>query len=481
LSQSAAKFDAFDVQNLLLLYPNFCDYVKLHLVPNGSRLFRALPTAGREKPDTFNVNSLGTEILLNIDGTNSIRTLCEIAIQEGVKQKTSPSEAIHTLIELITVLLKNNYLNLDKEAAAVSQRIVISGSTSEYQPTHASIELTDYCNLTCKHCYRESSPQCQQFISSDSIFKWLSQFHEAGIAVIELTGGEPTAHPDFTRILTHSCNLFDLVAVISNGTLWTKEMLIAAQKNADQLMVQIDLDGCCAETHNALRGPNVFEKATATIKRLSELGVRCKVAMSVHGENIEEIVPTATLAHDLGAMLFSFSPVLQMGRGYMVKPIPPEKGHLMKEAAKTVRELYPKFLHTGEAMFLDLSTPGENCGAGWRGIVVGPDANVRACVMHNQRYLRFGNLNESTIDEVFKNIPAAKFKAIPPPNFEDCKGCMHLEYCGGCPARAVQAIEHHREKRDGFVCKWDQKYQALSVYAPNIDKVKARSSLRIIQ
>ncbi|MBI5145822.1 MAG: radical SAM protein [Thaumarchaeota archaeon] len=113
--------------------------------------------------------------------------------------------------------------------------------------------LCDYCNLAGKHCYRNSDPQCTQFIKTDQLLKWLSKLKESGIGVVELTGGEPTAHPDFTKILSKCCEFFSLTAIISNGTLWTKEIEDIVESNTDKLFIQIDLDGSSPKNHDWLR------------------------------------------------------------------------------------------------------------------------------------------------------------------------------------------------------------------------------------
>lgn len=200
--------------------------------------------------------------------------------------------------------------------------------------------------------------------------------------------------------------------------------------------------------------------------------------MSVHGRNAHEIMDTARVAHSLGARWFGYSPVMQLGRGHHAPALLPEHGHYLRDAQPQLAAEFPGFYFEANDTNLDLSKPGENCGAGWRGIVIGPDARVRACLTHRVEYMDFGKLDEVGLQGVLEAIPGDKLRSIPSPNLTDCDGCMHLVYCAGCAARAIQAIEFHRGKNDGFVCQWDQKYDAVSVYAPNMQARKPRSSLR---
>src|SRR3954451_10216560 len=65
------------------------------------------------------------------------------------------------------------------------------------------VEITDQCNLTCPVCYSESSPQRLTHRSLEQIEFMLDRvvWNEAEPDVVQLRGGEPTIHPDFSAVL----------------------------------------------------------------------------------------------------------------------------------------------------------------------------------------------------------------------------------------------------------------------------------------
>ncbi|MGH9602319.1 MAG: radical SAM protein [Terriglobales bacterium] len=65
------------------------------------------------------------------------------------------------------------------------------------------VEICDYCNLTCPICYAESSPTRMQFRSLDHIERMLDAVvrNEGQPDVVQISGGEPTMHPDFFCVL----------------------------------------------------------------------------------------------------------------------------------------------------------------------------------------------------------------------------------------------------------------------------------------
>jgi 7,8-dihydro-6-hydroxymethylpterin dimethyltransferase len=65
------------------------------------------------------------------------------------------------------------------------------------------IEITDRCNLTCPTCYAESSPHYGRHRTVEEVEKMLDIIvaNEGQPDVVQISGGEPTIHPDFFEIL----------------------------------------------------------------------------------------------------------------------------------------------------------------------------------------------------------------------------------------------------------------------------------------
>ena len=65
------------------------------------------------------------------------------------------------------------------------------------------VEVCDYCNLRCPVCYAASGPERQQFRDLTVIEKMLDAVvrNEGQPDVVQLSGGEPTMHPEFFTIV----------------------------------------------------------------------------------------------------------------------------------------------------------------------------------------------------------------------------------------------------------------------------------------
>src|SRR5712691_4511046 len=65
------------------------------------------------------------------------------------------------------------------------------------------VEICDACNLTCPVCYAESGPHRPHYRDLDQIARMLDAVvaNEGHPDVVQISGGEPTLHPQFFEVL----------------------------------------------------------------------------------------------------------------------------------------------------------------------------------------------------------------------------------------------------------------------------------------
>ena len=81
----------------------------------------------------------------------------------------------------------------------------------------AFLLLAESCNLRCSHCYVEAGPAVGKYMALDVVKSAFDVLAELGINDIRLTGGEPSIHPDFYRILDIAKNRQIRLGLVSNG------------------------------------------------------------------------------------------------------------------------------------------------------------------------------------------------------------------------------------------------------------------------
>ena len=150
----------------------------------------------------------------------------------------------------------------------------------------AEVDVTDNCNLRCKHCYHFQGKD--NFRTQElSLHVWEKRFNElyrSGIRHILLVGGEPALRID---ILMVADKVFPFVWVITNGTIKIPEDF------NHRLFVSIDGS---RKTNDSIRGKGVFSKV---MKNYSG-DKRVIINMTIARDNYKELEDVVKIAKENG-------------------------------------------------------------------------------------------------------------------------------------------------------------------------------------
>lgn len=96
----------------------------------------------------------------------------------------------------------------------------------------AWIEITQNCNLTCRHCY-ENSSSCHIVPEMDmnDFYKAVTFLQNMNVNRIQLVGGEPLVHSKFIEMLEYVSDKFESIEIYTNGTLLDDDLLDKVSKN----------------------------------------------------------------------------------------------------------------------------------------------------------------------------------------------------------------------------------------------------------
>jgi organic radical activating enzyme len=103
-----------------------------------------------------------------------------------------------------------------------------------------NFRFTYHCNISCRHCYNGSGPHAKaQRIELDAMRAIIAQMPGAGIAALNLTGGEPFLYPDdlMALIAAGRASRLDAISIYSNG-FWAE----TAEK-ADKMLARLAAAG----------------------------------------------------------------------------------------------------------------------------------------------------------------------------------------------------------------------------------------------
>jgi radical SAM protein with 4Fe4S-binding SPASM domain len=202
--------------------------------------------------------------------------------------------------EFIRYCLSENLITLGQRATSGSDTPVKRDGIPAQSPIpslrYLEFQLTDRCNLRCRHCYIGEGLHWpkghlrRQELPYDTILTILKEFEEIQGLRLLLSGGEPLLHPSFWEINEVLRDYAFRSVLLSNGVLITKD--IAKRLRVHE--VQVSLDGM-EKGHDTIRGQGTFTKTLSAIDLLQEAGMRVSIATMIHRENLDEFDSLASL------------------------------------------------------------------------------------------------------------------------------------------------------------------------------------------
>lgn len=199
------------------------------------------------------------------------------------------------------------------------RREVRVGENESPSLRYLMVEVTDRCNLRCRHCYLGDAGASD--LAWDTLRRALDDFDAMGGLRLMVTGGEPLLYPrfdDLNRLLRERS--FRAV-LITNGTLMGEVALDGLEFQE----VQFSVDGLEAG-HDHLRGEGSYRKVTAALRETMARGIDVSVATVIHSRNLGELEALGEALSALGVSSWTLEfpvPSGRMGdnRGLMPDPV----------------------------------------------------------------------------------------------------------------------------------------------------------------
>lgn len=307
------------------------------------------------------------------------------------------------------------------------------------------IYLTNRCNQRCHHCYMYAGERLEQELSTDELQNLLRKFSQSGGQVVTFTGGEGTLRPDFTAIIRFAKEVGLQVCVLSNGLLWTDELINSVITAVDE--VQISIDGYDRESYQKVRGTDSFNQALSTVDKLVNTGIRTTVAISPLLDTLLEhelqyiaFVKELIARYSSNAFFVKFNTELMEGRNI----IPTEsENQQYRAASQRIKDACTPFAEE-EGFAIDHRDNTVFCNCGYGGITVAANGDVYFCSI-TSKCAKQANIRTDSFESILeKSKEAMALSDIS--NLVPCNECPLKFLCGGgC------RVKHFRKLVESFI------------------------------
>jgi uncharacterized radical SAM superfamily Fe-S cluster-containing enzyme len=158
----------------------------------------------------------------------------------------------------------------------------------------ALVEITSNCNLKCPMCFAESGPGGQH-IDFETYTRMVDRYVylEGSADVLQISGGEPSLHPDLVRMVRYAYQKpISAVMINTNGIRLARDRQLAEAlaPMRDKLEIYLQFDGLENRTYSTLRGEDLLETKLAALEIIRCHDLRCTLVCTVdHNTNMHEL------------------------------------------------------------------------------------------------------------------------------------------------------------------------------------------------
>ncbi|UNC92949.1 putative heme d1 biosynthesis radical SAM protein NirJ1 [Candidatus Contubernalis alkaliaceticus] len=175
--------------------------------------------------------------------------------------------------------------------------------------------ITQSCNLKCKHCYANSeSKKYEGELSPKEGLKLVDDLAAFKVPVILFSGGEPLIREDFFDLASRAAKLGIRATISTNGTLITPDTARSIKKVGISY-VGISLDGL-GELNDRFRGSQgAFDQALQGIRACREAGQKVGLRFTINRHNFNQIEDILYLVKEEKIPRVCFYHLVYTGRG----------------------------------------------------------------------------------------------------------------------------------------------------------------------
>jgi len=190
----------------------------------------------------------------------------------------------------------------------------------------AILEINSACNLRCPVCFMSAGDVPAFSLNLAQVEGMLDRLmeQEGETEVVQVSGGEPTVHPQILEILEAIKHRnVRYVMVNTNGVRLARDDAFVRRLGELGVYVYLQYDGVEQETHLAFRGIDLRRQKGEALDRMAAHGVQCVLAATVaKGVNDHEIgaIVRAALRHP-AVRGIAFQPIFLEGRHLPVSPL----------------------------------------------------------------------------------------------------------------------------------------------------------------
>ena len=353
------------------------------------------------------------------------------------------------------------------------------GLNFDETPFLAIWEVTQSCDLACKHCRAAAQPIAHPDQLTTAEGKALiDQISDMQVPIFVFTGGDPLKRADVYDLIRYAAEKGVKVALTPSATpLLTREAIFKL-KEAGLVRLGISLDGSTPEIHDKFRGlPGAWARTIQAIEWANEAGIPIQVHSTISRHNADDLDNLCALFEKMAIVMWNVFFLVPVGRGQLGDLLSGEEfeqvfdkiyelSHRVNFQIKTTEAMhYRRYLLQHNLQEKQIEAKRMGHGSGHPGVAHAyeagtptSDPKTRTATWATRRVndgkgfmfishvgnvypsgflpIHAGNIRETPLADIYRNSPIFKSLRDTSQLEGKCGACEYKEICGGSRARA---------------------------------------------
>lgn len=308
-------------------------------------------------------------------------------------------------------------------------------------------ELTQACDLACKHCRASARKYCDPWeLSQQQGEQLIDQIAFWNGPMLILTGGDPLKTPHFWYWLEYARNKQVRVSVTPSPTPLVTQEAVERMKSLGVNRLGLSLDGGCSLTHDRFRGQqNSFLKVLEIARFAKQCGLSLQINTTLTRHNLHELEQIAKWVLKLKAKMWSLFFLVPVGRGKNIELFTPEEHESIFQQMLDIKSKYGIALKTTEAPHFRRFMLQHQNKKSIKGRGTGDGKGVMFISRSGDIYpsgflpIKTGNVKKDSLMNIYTASPLFCSLRDPDRFKGKCGYCEYRNICGGSRARAYAA------------------------------------------
>lgn len=197
-----------------------------------------------------------------------------------------------------------------------------------HSPMVAFYEVTQACDLLCKHCRARAQPQCDPRElggeTARALIDDLTRFPKPPLLVF--TGGDPLKRADVFDLVEYAVSRGLTTAMTPSATPLATTAALTRLHNAGLHRLAVSLDGVDAATHDGFRRvAGSFDQTLWIVSEARRIGLPVQINTTIARHNVHQVDALAELIGGLDVALWSVFFLVPTGRAQVDQRIDAEQ------------------------------------------------------------------------------------------------------------------------------------------------------------